>query len=387
MTALWNDLVRVLCNDTGFLQVDGPMLTMWALSGVLFYLAVAKKREPLLLLALAFGMLLANLPSGLLPPGGWAVDGAFRPASGLYGYLEKGMHPELFAPLVFLGIGALTDFAPLIASPRALILGGVAQLGVFVAMFLCVASGTFTVGEAGSIGIAAAASWPVSIFAANKLALQLIGPIAVASYACLSLAPLIQPPIMKVLTSAAERTIRMKSPREVGKPERIAFSLAALVLLVLVAPEASPLFAMLMLGNLLRESGVAERLATSCRNEILQVATLLIGTTVGMTMRAETFLRPGTLAIILLGIAGLVVSTVFGVLMAKVLNAISPQSPLNPLIGSAGVAALPGAARISEEVGVQYDPHNSLLPHAMGANVAGVIGTALTAGYLLSRLP
>ena len=386
MTMVWNDMVRTFTVDAGFQYIDGPMLIMWAFCGLLFYLAVGKKLQPLLLLPVAFGMLLANLPTRGLYDGGWSSDGLFHPAAGLYYYLSQGIHLQLFPALVFLGIGALTDFGPLIANPRSFLLGGAAQLGIFAAMLCAAASGMFTIGEAASIGVISAANGPASIFTANTLALQLIGPVALAAYAYTSLAGIIQPPIMKALTSDAERRIRMNGSREVGKLERIVFPLAVLALCVLVAPDASALVAMLMLGNVLRESGVAQPLVSSCQNEILSVTTIFLGSAVGITMQAGTFLRPATLAIFALGMVGFACSTASGVLMAKVMNLLSSGNPLNPLIGSAGVSALPGAAQISQDVGAQYDPQNPLLSHAMGPSVAGVIGTALTAGYLMSRL-
>ena len=381
-----NDLVRIFLNDTGFRQVDGGMVIMWAICGLLLFLAIRKQREPLLLLPLAFGMLLANLPTRGLYDGGWAIPGVFHATSGLFYYLGEGIRLGIYPPIIFLGIGALTDFAPLIAGPRMLLLGGAAQLGIFAAMLCAVATGAFTAGEAASIAISGGANGPVAIFAANKLAAQLIGPIAIAAYLSTSLAPTIQSPIMKALTSAGERRIKMKNLREVGKLERVVFPLMVMTLCILVAPDSSSLLAMLMFGNLLRESGVADGLVKSCRNEIVNVTTIFLGAAVGMTMQAETFLRPATLGIVVIGVASFALSTASGVVMAKIMNLFSPNDPVNPLIGSAGVSALPMAAGISEQVGAHYDPGNSLGVHAMGPNVAGVIATALTAGYLMSRL-
>jgi carboxybiotin decarboxylase len=381
-----NDVLQSFIDDTGFRLVDGQMVIMWAICGMLIFLAIRKKQEPLLLLSLAFGMLMANLPTRGLYDGGWAIPGIFHPTSGLFSYLGQGLDLGIFPPLIFLGVGALTDFGPLIANPRVLLLGGAAQIGVFAAMFCAVASGLFTMGEAASIGIGGAANGVIAVFAANKLAVQLIGPIAIAAYAYLILAPKIQSPIMKALTSDAERRVRMKSLREVGKPERVVVPLIVMMLCILVAPQSSSLLAMLMLGNVLRESGVADSLVKSCQNGIVNVTTVLLGAAVGLTMQAETFLRPATLAIILLGVASFALSTASGVVAAKIMNLLSPNDPINPLIGSAGVSALPVAARVSEQVGAQYDSGNSLFEHAMGPNVAGLIGTALTAGYLMSRL-
>ena len=282
--------------------------------------------------------------------------------------------------------GALTDFGPLIANPRTLLLGGAAQLGVFATMFCAVASGMFSLGEAASIGIIGGADGPTSIFTANKLSPHLIGPIAVAAYTYMSLVPLIQPPIMRLLTTDKERRIRMKSLRKVSRLERIVFPLVVMVLCIMVVPDASALVAMLMLGNLLRESGVVDRLVKACQNEIINVTTIFLGTAVGMTMQAEIFLRPTTLVIIAMGVVAFGLSTAGGVLMAKIMNLFSPGNPVNPLIGSAGVSAVPMAARVSHNVGAEYDAQNYLLMHAMGPNVAGVIGTAVAAGYMISRL-
>lgn len=386
MTGILHEIWQMLRHDTGFSHVSGSMVIMWVVCAVLFYLAIKKQYEPLLLLPIAFGALLANLPTKALYDGGWTLEGMFMPTGGLYYYISKGISLELFPPIIFLGVGALTDFGPLIANPRTLLLGGAAQLGVFVTMFCAVVSGMFTFGEAASIGIIGGADGPTSIFTANKLAPHLLGPIAVAAYTYMSLVPLIQPPIMRALTTDAERKIRMKSLRKVGKLERIVFALVVMILCIMVAPEASALVAMLMLGNILRESGVVDRLLKAAQNEIINVTTIFLGTAVGMTMQAEIFLRPTTLAIIGMGVVAFAFSTAGGVLLAKVMNKLSPNNPINPLIGSAGVSAVPMAARVSQNVGSEYDPQNYLLMHAMGPNVAGVIGTAVAAGYMISRL-
>ncbi len=386
MSNVLNDVRLMFLHDTGFQYVNGPMVIMWLVCGLLFYLAIKKQYEPLLLLPIAFGALLANLPTRALYDGGWTLEGMYYPTAGLYYYISQGIHLELFPPIIFLGVGALTDFGPLIANPRTLLLGGAAQAGVFATMFCAVASGLFTLGEAASIGIIGGADGPTSIFTANKLAPHLIGPIAVAAYTYMSLVPLIQPPIMKALTTDAERKIRMKSLRKVGKLERIIFALVVMVLCIMVVPDASALVAMLMLGNVLRESGVADRLVKACQNEIINVTTIFLGTAVGMTMQADIFLRPTTMVIIGMGVVAFGFSTASGVIMAKIMNRLSPNNPVNPLIGSAGVSAVPMAARVSQTVGAQYDPQNHLLMHAMGPNVAGVIGTAVAAGYMISRL-
>lgn len=386
MTNILNEVRLMFINDTGFQYINGPMVIMWAICGLLFYLAIKKQYEPLLLLPIAFGALMANLPTRALYDGGWTLDGMFHPTAGLYFFVSQGIQLELFPPIIFLGVGALTDFGPLIANPRTLLLGGAAQLGVFATMFCAVASGMFTLGEAASIGIIGGADGPTSIFTANKLAMHLIGPIAVAAYTYMSLVPLIQPPIMRALTTDAERKIRMKSLRKVGKLERLVFPLVVMILCIMVVPDASALVAMLMLGNVLRESGVVDRLVKSCQNEIINVTTIFLGTAVGMTMQADIFLRPTTLVIIGMGVIAFGLSTVGGVVMAKIMNKLSPRNPVNPLIGSAGVSAVPMAARVSQTVGAEYDPQNYLLMHAMGPNVAGVIGTAVAAGYMISRL-
>ena len=386
MVNILNDVRLMFLHDTGFQYISGPMVIMWLVCALLFYLAIRKQYEPLLLLPIAFGALMANLPTRALYDGGWTLEGMFYPTAGLYYYISQGIHLELFPPIIFLGVGALTDFGPLIANPRTLLLGGAAQLGVFDTMFCAVASGMFTLGEAASIGIIGGADGPTSIFTANKLAPHLIGPIAVAAYTYMSLVPLIQPPIMKALTTDAERKIRMKSLRKVGKLERIVFALVVMVLCIMVVPDASALIAMLMLGNVLRESGVVDRLVKACQNEIINVTTIFLGTAVGMTMQADIFLRPTTLVIIGMGVVAFGLSTVGGVVMAKIMNRLSPNNPVNPLIGSAGVSAVPMAARVSQTVGAEFDPQNHLLMHAMGPNVAGVIGTAVAAGYMISRL-
>lgn len=386
MTATWDHVTQFFANDTGFQFVDGPLVVMWGICGVLFYLALKKGFQPLILVPVAFGVLLANLPARALCDGGWTADGMFHPTAGIFYYLSQGIHLELLPPLLFLGIGVLTDFGPLIANPRAFLLGGAAQVGLFAAAFMAVASGFFTVGEAASVGTVGAACGPASLFVANKLAAGQVGPIAAAAYLLMGLAALIQPPIMKALTTKAERQVRMHTLRVVTRRERILFPLLTMVLGTLVVPQAASLCAMLMMGNLLRESGVLGELLTTRRSEIASAVTVLVGSGVGMTLKAETFLRPATLGIFALGFAAFALSTASGVMMAKVMNKFSPDDPVNPLIGSAGVAAMPMSAKISQEVGAGYDAHNVLLPHALGASGAGVLATVLAAGYLLGRL-
>ncbi len=386
MFEIFSSVSEMLVNDTGFQYITGSMVVMWVVSFVLMYLAIVKKFEPLLLLPIAFGALAVNLPTKLFYDGGWTIEGMFTPTAGLYYYISQGIHLELFPPLIFLGVGAMTDFGPLIANPRTLLLGGGAQFGVFATMFCAVAFGGFTLGEGASIGIIGGADGPTSIFTANKLAKHLIGPIAVAAYTYMALVPLIQPPIMRLMTTAKERTIRMKSLRKVSKLERIVFNIMVMIVCVLVVPDASALIIMLMLGNLMKESGVVERLVKTAQNELMNIVTIFLGTSVGLTMASDIFLRPQTLAIIGMGVVAFGFSTMGGLLLAKIMNVLSPKNPVNPLIGSAGVSAVPMAARVSQVEGAKYDPQNFLLMHAMGPNVAGVIGTAVAAGYMISRL-
>jgi oxaloacetate decarboxylase beta subunit len=377
-----NDMVA----NMGFSSITGPMLIMWVVASVLLYLGIKKQFEPLLLVPIAFGSLLTNLPTRLFYDGGWNIQGMFVPFEGLYYYISQGVQLELFPPIIFLGVGALTDFGPLIANPRTLLLGGAAQLGVLFTAFVAVVTGVFTLGEAASIGIIGGADGPTSIFLSNKLAKHLLGPIAVAAYTYMALVPLIQPPIMKLFTTDKERKIRMKSLRPVSRLEKIVFAIVVMVFCIIIVPDVSALIAMLMLGNLLRECGVVERLVKASQTEIINVVTIFLGTSVGMTMQADLFLRPTTIMIIALGVVAFAVSTAGGLLFAKLMNVLSPNNPVNPLIGSAGVSAVPMAARVSQTVGAKYDPQNFLLMHAMGPNVAGVIGTAVAAGYFISKL-
>lgn len=362
---------------TAFPDVTGQMVAMWAVIALLLYLGVYKKFEPLLLIPISFGALLANLPTeGLvnLPIG--------EHPGGLYYYISKGVELEIFPPLIFLGVGALTDFGPLIANPRTLLLGAAAQFGVF-ATFLGATLIGFTPQEAGAIGIIGGADGPTSIFLANKLAPHLLAPIAVAAYSYMALVPMIQPPIMRALTTEAERKIRMKSLRTVSRTEKLIFAGMVTILVILLVPAASALIGMLMFGNFLRESLVAERLTKAAQNEIINIVTIFLGSAVGITMTAERFLNVQTLSILGLGVIAFGVATGSGVLMAKLMNLFS-KNKINPLIGSAGVSAVPMAARVSHVEGQRADPGNFLLMHAMGPNVAGVIGTAVVAGYFIA---
>ena len=372
-------MLESILQVTAFAHVTPRMVVMWAVVAGLLYLAVRKQFEPLLLVPIAFGALLANLPTeGLVNPPAGDTPG------GLFHYISLGIHLELFPPIIFLGVGALTDFGPVIANPRTFLLGAAAQFGVF-ATFIGAALVGFTTDQAAAIGIIGGADGPTSIFLANKLAPELLAPIAVAAYSYMALVPLIQPPIMRALTTPAERAIRMRSLRPVAKTEKLLFAVVVTVVVILLVPAASALIGMLMLGNFLRECGVTERLSKAAQNEIINTVTILLGTSVGITMTGERFLQPETLKILALGIVAFSISTAAGVLMAKLMNLFSHEK-INPLIGSAGVSAVPMAARVSQVEGQKVDPGNFLLMHAMGPNVAGVIGTAVVAGYFIARL-
>jgi oxaloacetate decarboxylase beta subunit len=327
------------------------------------------------------GALLANLPVHdyiLQPP----TDGA---PGGLFYYIQQGVKLEIFPPLIFMGVGALTDFGPLIANPRTLLLGAAAQFGIFATFFAAVGSGFFTLQEAAAIGIIGGADGPTSIFVANKLAPDLLGAIAVAAYSYMALVPVIQPPVMRLLTTKAERRIRMKSLRKVSRTEKMVFAVIIMGFCLILIPAAAPLLSMLFIGNFLRENGVTERLVKAAQNEIINIVTIFLGLAVGLKMGASAFLDPKTLGILLLGVLAFIIATASGVLMAKFMNLFS-QAKINPLIGSAGVSAVPMAARVSQVEGQKADPGNYLLMHAMGPNVAGVIGSALAAGYFITLL-
>ncbi|WP_082739030.1 sodium ion-translocating decarboxylase subunit beta [Aliiruegeria sabulilitoris] len=379
MEATTTEMSRLaeLWSLTAFPDLTIQMVVMWVVIAVLFYLAVWKQYEPLLLIPIAFGALLANLPTqGMinLPHGDHP--------GGLYYYIKLGIDYEIFPPLIFLGVGALTDFGPLIANPRTLLLGAAAQFGVF-ATFLGATAIGFSPQEAGAIGIIGGADGPTSIFLANKLAPHLLAPIAVAAYSYMALVPMLQPPVMRALTTEAERKIRMKSLRQVSRLEKLIFAGMVTIVVILLVPAASALIGMLMLGNFLRESLVTERLVKAAQNELINVVTIFLGTSVGITMTGEAFLKAETLKILGLGVIAFGIATACGVLMAKLMNVFS-KNKINPLIGSAGVSAVPMAARVSQVEGQRADPGNFLLMHAMGPNVAGVIGTAVVAGYFIA---
>jgi len=371
--------IQRFLHGMGFWMLTWGQIAMLGVACLLIYLAIRRGFEPLLLLPIGLGAFLANLPgSGLLtPPEGDTIGG-------LYYYLSKGIELEIFPPLIFLGIGAMTDFGPLLANPKTFLLGAAAQLGVFIALLTAVALG-FNLQEAAAIGIIGGADGPTAIYLTLKLAPHLLGPIAVSAYSYMALVPLIQPPIMRALTTEKERLVVMETPKPVSKKVKIIFPLVVAAIGVLIVPPAAPLLAMLMGGNLLRESGVVERLTNMAQNELINIVTFFLGTCVGMTMGAEVFLRLETLKILSLGVIAFGFSTVGGVLFGKLMYRLT-GGKVNPLIGSAGVSAVPMAARVSHNVGQEYNPHNYLLMHAMGPNVAGVIGTAIAAGVLLAIL-
>ena len=342
----------------------------------LLWLGIKKQFEPLLLVPIAFGGLLSNIPMPL----GEEIAGP----NGFLGIIfEAGIHKGLFPLIIFMGVGAMTDFGPLIANPKTALLGGAAQFGIFGALLMAYCLFGFTMPEAASIGIIGGADGPTSIYVTTKLAEHLLGPIAVAAYSYMALVPVIQPPIMKLLTSEAERKIKMTQLRDVSKREKIVFPLLILLLCVILLPSACPLLGALCFGNLCKECGVVERLSDTMQNALINIVTIFLGLSVGSKLSASQFLTVQTLFILLLGIIAYSLATAGGVLMAKLMNLCS-KTKVNPLIGSAGVSAVPMAARVSNKVGLEADPQNFLLMHAMGPNVAGVIGSAVAAGVLLA---
>lgn len=374
-------LVDVLGNiweQSGFAALTWQHLVMIAVACVLIYLAIVKGFEPLLLLPIAFGVLLANLPGAdlMLEPVGPGETG------GLLYYLYLGVKKGIYPSLIFLGIGAMTDFGPLIARPSSLILGAAAQLGIFIAFIIALMLG-FSPQQSAATGIIGGADGPTAIYLASKLAPELLPAIAIAAYSYMALIPMIQPPIMRALTTKDERKVEMTQLREVSKTEKIIFPIVVTVVCVLLLPSVAPLIGMLMLGNLFRESGVVGRLTDTAQNALINIVTIFLGLTVGATARAETFLQPGTLKIIALGLIAFIFSTIGGLLLGKLMCRIT-GGKINPLIGSAGVSAVPMAARVSQIEGQKANPANFLLMHAMGPNVAGVIGSAVAAGILLA---
>ncbi len=404
------EIIKELFYSSGLATLQWENYVMIAISFVLMFLAIKKQYEPLLLLPIAFGMMLVNIfPSIMgnpvtqfmteeqllaanLDPNAYIkttmADGSVvynvTQNGGLFYYLYQGVHLGIFPPLIFLGIGAMTDFGPLIANPKSFILGAAAQIGIFITFIGAILLG-FQTNEAGSIAIIGGADGPTAIFVTSKLSPELLGPIAVAAYSYMALVPIIQPPIMRLLTTKKERSIVMGQLRPVSKLEKIIFPIVVVVLVAILLPDAAPLVGMLMLGNLFKESGVVDRIAKTAQNELMNIVTIFLGVTVGATASGTLFLTPKTLGIIALGLIAFCLGTACGVLFGKIM-CWATKGKVNPLIGSAGVSAVPMAARISQKVGQEENPANFLLMHAMGPNVAGVIGSAVAAGVLISVL-
>jgi len=371
------DLIQQIWHSSGLYLMTGGQAVMLLICLLLLYLGIVRKFEPLLLVTIGFGGLLSNIPGAEMATG----DGL------LHLIYEAGIENGIFPLIIFMGVGALTDFGPLLANPRTLFLGAAAQFGIFATLLGALgltALGVmdFSIREAAAIGIIGGADGPTAIYVAGKLAPHLLGAIAVAAYSYMALVPLIQPPIMKLLTTEAERKIEMIQLREVSKAERIIFPLVLLLLVALLLPTAAPLIGMLAFGNLMRECGVVERLSHTTQNALINIVTIFLGLAIGSKLSAQQFLAPSTLGILLLGIVAFAIGTASGVLMGKLLNRISKQA-INPLIGAAGVSAVPMAARVANKVGLDANPHNILLMHAMGPNVAGVIGSAVAAGIMI----
>jgi sodium ion-translocating decarboxylase beta subunit len=372
------DAVATLIASTGLVHFTAGQVVMMLVGFILLYLAIARGFEPLLLLPIGFGAILTNIPlAGMGDPGGL-----------LYMIYDVGISTGIFPLLIFMGVGALTDFGALIANPRMLLLGAAAQFGIFATLLGAIALNavpglSFTLKEASAIAIIGGADGPTAIFLASRLAPDLLGAIAVAAYSYMALVPIIQPPIMRALTTKAERNIQMVQLRTVSKKEKIIFPLAVLLLTILLLPSAAPLIGMFCLGNLMRESGVVERLSKTAQNELINIVTIFLGLAVGSRLSADKFLTMQTLGILVLGAVAFAIGTASGVIMAKLMAKFSKQ-PINPLIGAAGVSAVPMSARVVNKVGLEANPHNFLLMHAMGPNVAGVIGSAVAAGILLA---
>ena len=371
------ELVEQIWKGSGIYQIQFGQLAMLVVCLGLLYLGIVKKFEPLLLVTIGFGGLLSNIPGVEIATG----DGL------LHLSYVVGIETGAFPLIIFMGVGALTDFGPLLANPRTLFLGAAAQFGIFATLLGALGLTQlgvmdFSLREAAAIGIIGGADGPTAIYVAGQLAPNLLGAIAVAAYSYMALVPLIQPPIMKLLTSESERQIEMVQLREVSSAERIVFPLLLLLLVALLLPSAAPLLGMLCFGNLMRECGVVDRLSDTTQNALINIVTIFLGLAVGSKLSAEQFLVPSTLGILLLGMVAFAIGTASGVLMAKLLNRLSTQ-PINPLIGAAGVSAVPMAARVANKVGLEANPHNILLMHAMGPNVAGVIGSAVAAGIMI----
>lgn len=369
-----------LWQSTGIYQLESGQVIMLLICLGLIFLAIRKGFEPLLLIPIGFGGVLANIPAAGMAEAGGLLDLLY----------QVGLPTSVFPLLIFMGVGAMTDFGPMLANPKTLLLGAAAQFGIFGTLLGALAIGTlgipgleFSMREAASIAIIGGADGPTSIFVTSRLAPELLGPIAVAAYSYMALVPLIQPPIMRALTSKEERAIVMTQQRHVSQVEKIVFPLVLTLLIGLLLPDAAPLIGMFAFGNLMRESGVVERLADTSRNALINIVTIALGLTVGAKLSADSFLQLKTLGILLLGMVAFSAGTAAGVIMAKIMNLFGAQK-INPLIGSAGVSAVPMAARVSNRVGLEANPQNFLLMHAMGPNVAGVIASAVAAGVLLS---
>ncbi len=388
------DILKGIWESSGFAGLTWQNCVMILVSFIFLFLAIKKKFEPLLLVPIAFGILLANMPdTGLMAdPAGLmdasqAVEGAHWYQDGVLRLIYAGVKSSIFPCLIFLGIGAMTDFGPLLANPISLLLGAAAQLGIYVAFIIAIALGKidaigFTPEQAAAIAIIGGADGPTAILVASKLAPELLAPIALAAYSYMALIPLIQPPIMKALTTEKERKVEMKQLRTVTKTEKIIFPIAVFVIVALLLPDAAPLIGFFMLGNLFKECGVTDRLSDTAQNALTNIVTIMLGVTVGATANGQDFLQIRTIMIVVLGLLAFSFSTAGGVLFGKLLYAIT-GGKINPLIGSAGVSAVPMAARVSQVEGRKYNPTNFLLMHAMGPNVAGVIGSAVAAGFLL----
>ena len=375
------DIFSRLIQESGFAALTWRQVVMLIISCFLLYLAIGKKFEPLLLLPIAFGMLLANLPNaGLMYDA--TINGGAWYESGIIRIMYSGVKSSLFPCLIFMCIGAMTDFGPLIANPISLLLGAAAQFGIYIAFMIANATGLFTPEQAAAIGIIGGADGPTAIYVANNLAPELVASIAIAAYSYMALIPLIQPPIMRTLTTEKERKIQMKQLRPVSRVEKIVFPIFVAIFCSLILPDVAPLLGMLMLGNLFKESGVVNRLSDTAQNSLCNIVTIMIGLSVGATASGDAFIQIQTIAIVVLGLVAFSFSTVGGLLLGKALCAIT-HGKINPLIGSAGVSAVPMAARVSQKVGSEANSQNFLLMHAMGPNVAGVIGSAVAAGFFM----
>lgn len=386
------DTLLKLWGDSGIAQLQFGQAAMMLVGLVLLYLAIKKGFEPLLLVPIAIGTLLVNIPGGGFEaePVYDAVGHMTSPGGMMYYIYNMGIASGMFPLIIFMGVGAMTDFGPLLANPKTLLLGAAAQFGIFATVLGAVSLShfgilDFSINDAASIGIIGGADGPTAIFVTSKLAPDILGPVAVAAYSYMALVPIIQPPIMRALTTKSERAIQMVQLRHVTKTEKIVFPLLLLGLVAMVLPSAAPLLGMFCFGNLMREAGVVDRLSDTAQNSLINIVTIFLGLGVGSKMSADKFLNWETLGILALGAIAFCIGTASGILLAKLMNKFS-ENPINPLIGSAGVSAVPMAARVSNKVGLEANPHNHLLMHAMGPNVAGVIGSAIAAGVMISMV-